>query len=687
MVGSRDAFAQLRTAMLAIYVTASAITAAVTLVALYERGDAVLHKPMISATFCALLLIGEIMPLRWLRLNKDGEITISWAFAFALLLVESPFFAVAAMAVASLIADYVHGKPPSRVLFNAAQLSLSIGAAGFVLEATGQRGVLIDPTRSINVVWIATVLLAGLTLLVVNGALIVGALILSGGDSLGQTVRDGLTANSRTDGALLALAPALVVVSERSVLLLPMALVTAFVIHRSARRALDREHEATHDSLTDLYNRRAFIQRLDAAIEGGQRKGRVRALFILDLDGFKSINDMLGHHVGDEILREVGRRLTGLHGPGQVSARLGGDEFTTLIVHLGSNDEAMVWAQQLHDALAQPYITFGFPVQLTASIGVAMLTDDTDSSAAVLRAADIAMYSAKREALGVQLQNPHETSEISRLSLIAELSGAIERGELYLEYQPQAHTATGHVFGFEALLRWHHPKLGLIMPSEFMPLAEQTELMQPVTRFVLTQSLAELTRWRAQGWDVRVAINVSAQNLHSARFPGLVAEVLQEMRLPGNVLELEITENAVMSKRDVIRNSLNQLRALGTRIVIDDFGTGYSSLSNMRHLPLDGVKIDCSFIQDLDNNRDDLVIVSSIIELAHNLNLECTAEGVESAASWQRLAQLGCDHIQGYLISRPMTADRVYGWLRRYTADRAIEVRDERPHLQLVTQA
>jgi diguanylate cyclase len=687
MVGSRDAFAQMRSAMLAIYVTASAITAAVALVALYERGDAVLQRPMITATFCALLLIGEIMPLRWLRLNKDGEITISWAFAFALLLVESPFFAVAAMALASLIADYVHGKPPSRVLFNAAQLSLSIGAAGFVLEATGQRGVLIDPTRSINVGWIATVLLAGLTLLVVNGLLILGALILAGGDSLGQTMRDGLTANSRTDGALLALAPALVVVSERSVLLLPMALVTAIVIHRSARRALDREHEATHDSLTDLFNRRAFIERLDAAIDGGQRKGRVRALFILDLDGFKSINDMLGHHVGDEILREVGRRLTALHGPGQVSARLGGDEFATLIVHLGSNDEAMVWARQLHDALAQPYITFGFPVQLTASIGVAMLTDDTDSSAAVLRAADIAMYSAKREALGVQLQNPHETSEISRLSLIAELSGAIERGELYLEYQPQAHTATGHVFGFEALLRWQHPKLGLIMPSEFMPLAEQTELMQPVTRFVLSQSLAELTRWRAQGWDVRVAINVSAQNLHSSRFPGLVAELLQEMRLPGNVLELEITENAVMSKRDVIRNSLNQLRALGTRIVIDDFGTGYSSLANMRHLPLDGVKIDCSFITDLDNNHDDLVIVSSIIELAHNLNLECTAEGVESAASWQRLAQLGCDHIQGYLISRPMTADRVYGWLRRYTADRAIEVRDERPRLQLVTQA
>ncbi|HEY4332682.1 MAG TPA: EAL domain-containing protein, partial [Ilumatobacteraceae bacterium] len=639
----------------------------------------------ITITFATLLLAGEVFPLKFLRLDETGQITSSWAFAFAILLVEPTLIAVAAIAVASLVADSIQRKRFSRLVFNAGQLSLSLAAAGAVLDLTGQRGVLTDPTRSLGPAWLLGTVAAGLTLLVANGVMMWLAMVLSGEMTVSQALRQGLTSNSPTDGALLALAPGVVAVCERSVLLLPLALLTALIVHLVARRSLDREHEATHDSLTDLFNRRAFIDQLDAALADTVESEPCLAVLVLDLDGFKAVNDTLGHHIGDQILGEVASRITALHGNGQISARLGGDEFATLMTDLATPAEAISRARTLHAALAEPYTSFGFPVQLTASIGVAMLSAENNTPGALLRAADIAMYAAKRDSLGVQLQSRQETGhEIGRLSLIGELSEAMARGELFVEYQPQATCMTRQVFGFEALLRWQHPRRGLIQPAEFMPLAEQTELMQPITQFVLGEALREVAGWRARGWNVRVAINVSAQNLHNSHFPDLVARMLAEAGLPGNVIELEITENAVMTKREVIRDVLRRLRELGMRIVIDDFGTGYSSLANMRLLPLDGVKIDRSFISDLDENRDDKVIVSSIIELAHNLHLEATAEGVETDATWKLLADLGCDHIQGYRIARPMPAPLVHGWLQRYRAERTAEVRPPRHHLQLV---
>jgi diguanylate cyclase (GGDEF)-like protein len=678
----------LKHVLLSTYVVASVAAAMAVIGSLYIHDGFSLNEPLIAAMFTVLLIAAELVPLRWLKINESSEITASWAFAFALLLVESTLVAIVAMAGASILADLVHRKKFTRVTFNAAQLALSLGAAGFVLDLVDQRNVLHQAGGSIGPMWLVGVAGAGFTLLFVNSVMMWTALTLSDEMTLAQILSRGLTTNSQSDGALVAVAPSVVVVSQRSALLLPMALVTAFIIHRVARRALVREHEASHDSLTDLLNRRAFLERLDTVIAASDRKSRCRAILVLDLDGFKSVNDMLGHHIGDQILCEVAARITSMHGPGQMTARLGGDEFATLMLHVNSYEDAMDWARQLHRALAQPYTNFGFPVQLTASIGVAVLSEEHDSSESLLRAADIAMYAAKRDSLGVQLQTHQDTgNELGRLNLIAELSGSIDRGELFVEYQPQASCTSGAVYGIEALLRWQHPRLGLIQPGDFITLAEQTELMQPITQFVLRRALSDLAGWRARGWNLRIAVNVSAQNLHNPQFPAIVAEVLAQLGLPGSVLELEITENAVMTKREVIRDVLRELRELGTRIVIDDFGTGYSSLANMRHLPLDGVKIDRSFIHDLDTDHDDLVIVSSIIELARNLHLETTAEGVESAASWRRLSQLGCDNIQGYLLARPMTAPRLYTWLQRCETERTLEVRESRPRLQLVNNA
>ncbi len=675
-------------AWLPIYIVFAATAAASMLVAMYVHGDIAMHSPLITLTFAVLLLAGEVFPLKFLRLDESGQITSSWAFAFAILLIEPSFVAVVALCGASVLADAVQRKQISRLVFNAAQLGLSLGAAGAVLDLTNQRHVLTDPARSLGPMWLVAVIAAGVTLLLVNSAMMWIALVLSGEMTLAQMLRAGVTTNSRTDGALLALAPSVVVISERSVLLLPLALLTALIVHLVARRSLDREHEATHDPLTDLYNRRAFVDQLDAQVADTEHASGQLAVFVLDLDGFKAVNDTLGHHIGDQILCEVGTRLTALHRDAQISARLGGDEFATMLVDIESHADAMTRARELHAELARPYESFGFPVQLSASVGVAMISDENNTSGALLRAADIAMYAAKRNSLGVQLQSRQETGhEIGRLNLIAELSGAMQRGELFVEYQPQAACNTGQVLGMEALLRWQHPRLGLIQPAEFMPLAEQTELMQPITTFVLTEALRDVSNWRARGWNLRVAINISAQNLHNAHFPALVAAALVEMDLPGTVLELEITENAVMTKREVIREVLRQLRELGARIVIDDFGTGYSSLSNMRHLPLDGVKIDRSFIHDLETDRDDKVIVSSIIELARNLHLETTAEGVESEVAWQLLSDLGCDNIQGFQIARPMPAPLVHSWLQRYKAERLGDQRTPRTHLQLVNRS
>ncbi len=679
---------QLRQLLLHVYVLAAVIAAGSVFVALLDREPLTLRQPMITCVFVAIVVVGEIFPLRWLRV-EGREMTSSWAFAVGILLIESTLVATIAMAGASITAELFRHKAVNKIAFNAAQLVLCLAAAGWVFNVTGQSGILTDPSRSVGPMWIVAMIGAGTLLLAVNGVMTSTALVLSGQMSLAELWPKALISESHTDGALLALAPSVVVVSHRSILLLPLGLLIAFIIHRVAQRAVEQEHGATHDSLTDLWNRRAFIERLDATVALSDRSSPCRAVLVLDLDGFKAINDTLGHHIGDQILCEVGQRIVALHGIGQMSARLGGDEFATLLVHAKNRQEALDWAQTLYVALSKPYTSFGFPVQLTASIGVAIMDNDDDTSASLLRAADIAMYAAKRDSLGVHLRSRQETGhEIGRLNLIAELEGALERRELFVEYQPQATCATGAVFGFEALLRWQHPTLGLIPPAEFMPLAEQTELMQPITQFVLRRALADLAGWRARGWQLRCAVNVSAQNLHNPQFPDMVRKALHDLDLPGTVLELEITENAVMTKREVIRDVLSQLRELGARIVIDDFGTGYSSLSNMRHLPLDGVKIDRSFVRDLDSDHDDLVIVSSIIELARNLHLQSTAEGVESATAWQLLADLGCDNIQGYLVARPMTAARVFSWLQQYDPNRGVHVSSAppriKPRLQLV---
>jgi diguanylate cyclase (GGDEF)-like protein len=649
------------------YIALASVAALALIIAWTIHGQLRISRPMLTATFVVLLFIGELLPLHWKTLDENGAITTSWSFALALLLLERPLIAVLAIVIASVAADRIHRLHWTKSVFNAAQLSLSVGAAGVVLMVTGQREGLFAADQSVSVGLIASILLAGLVLLLVNGLMISIVFALSGEVRLLGLLREGLLANAQTDGALLALAPALVVVSSRSLWLLPLALLTALLIYRGASTSLAHERKANHDSLTGLLNRGAFVDRLTNVIEASRQGSSTRALILLDLDGFKSINDSLGHQVGDKVLREVADRITALHGPGQFTSRLGGDEFATMVLHLHSMAEARDYAERLHEALRRPFESMGFPVQMSASIGVSLLTDDMNTADQILDAADLAMYSAKRTATGVETRTSRRDEDgFGRLELMEQLSGALDRGELFLEYQPQISSTDGHVEAVEALIRWQHPRFGRIEPTQFMHLAEQTELMQPLTDFVVGQALADLAALRAAGEGLRMAVNVSAKNLVDYRFPERIAIELGRWAIPGSALELEVTESAMMTNSERTASVIGSIRDLGARIMIDDFGTGHSSLQRMRDIPLDGLKIDRTFVDHLNEDHQNRAIVHAIVDLAKNLGLSTIAEGVETAASWRVLCQMGCDSLQGFLVARPMGIAPLASWLRTY---------------------
>ena len=622
-------------------------------------------RPTWFVVFALLLTAGEVRPIKWLRLDDGGEVTMSWAFAFCLILLGSITGALVAIAIASAIGDLTRRKPVRRVLFNAAQLSLSLGVASAILALAGHRTTLVLG-GPLDAGWFATLTAAAVASFMLNGALTCTALALHEGTSVVAMLRRGLLPNLSTDGALLALAPCFLVIAQRSVLLLPLVLVTATFVYRSSRAALASEHAATHDVLTELLNRRAFTDRVDAWLEESVGRTPRGAVALIDLNGFKQINDRLGHQVGDQVLQEIGRRLTAERQAGQIVARLGGDEFALLLTTISTREEALAKGREIHAQLLRPFDNGGFPVALGGSVGIAMIPEHDELRETILHQADLAMYKAKRTGSGVELYaESSEARERGRMGLLSDLGGAIARDELLLHFQPQFDLTSGELFGVEALLRWEHPRLGMVGPGEFMPLAEHTELMGPITEYVLRRALSTYSAWQELGIDLRFAINASAQNLSDMRFPDSVAAILADTGVPARALEIEITENTVMADPERTRAVLFQLQAQGIRLALDDFGTGYSSLTNLRDLPIDAIKIDRSFVRDLATDAGDRRIVSSLIDLAHGLDLEVTAEGVEDADALDVLESFGCDSAQGYLLGKPMSAVDLLALVRR----------------------
>jgi len=444
--------------------------------------------------------------------------------------------------------------------------------------------------------------------------------------------------------------------------LLQMVAVHLEIALRSQDLVERLRYEATHDPLTGLPNRAMFQQQIRGALEGRAESDGF-AVVVLDLDGFKDINDTLGHSSGDAMLREVARRLVTSVPEGTIVARLGGDEFA-LLLSGEQGERGETGARLVQQALSSPIVLAGIELEVRASAGVACFPEHGTEGSLLVQRADIAMYAAKEARVPLLVYDAEsDRSSPRRLALVSELRSAIVSGQLFCHYQPKVALDSGAVVGVEALVRWAHPTLGLIPPDDFVPMAERTGLIVAMTSWVLRSALTDCARWRTQGRDLGVAVNVSPRGLLAPRFSQEVAALLTETGVPARSLTLEITESSVMSDPGKALAVLSELHDVGVQLSIDDFGTGYSSLAYLQRLPVHEVKIDKSFVLDLATDPNNVAIVRAIVDLGHNLRLRVVAEGVEDQRSLEILTQLGCDSVQGYLVSRPLPLAVLENWL------------------------
>ena len=417
----------------------------------------------------------------------------------------------------------------------------------------------------------------------------------------------------------------------------------------------EMEHRALHDELTGLPNRVLMSDQLEEALAGAERSGSRVGLLLLDLERFKEVNDTFGHHYGDELLRQIGPRLAGLLRGGDTLARVGGDEFAVLLRDVDRVDDATDVATTILAALAIPFQVEDVDLDVEASIGVVISGEHGRDAITLMQHADVAMYVAKAQHLGTFAYDPTvDAHSAAKLAMVGDLRRALQHDELVLHYQPKVNISTGELVGAEALMRWQHPEHGLVLPDDFVPVVEHTGLINPLTRYVLDTALAQARTWIDAGRLLPIAVNLSARNLHDDHFADQVAKLLAAHDVPAQLLELEVTESAIMIDPVRARQMLEQLSALGARISVDDFGAGYTSLSQLTTLPVSELKIDRSFVTTMTQDAGNAIIVQSVIDLGHNLGLTVVAEGVETEQDLTALADLGCDVAQGHHLGRAL---------------------------------
>jgi diguanylate cyclase (GGDEF)-like protein/PAS domain S-box-containing protein len=426
----------------------------------------------------------------------------------------------------------------------------------------------------------------------------------------------------------------------------------------------EMEYQTLHDALTGLPNRVLLSDRLCQGVRNAQREKHPLALLIIDLDHFKEINDTLGHHNGDIILKLAAERMGTVLRSSDTVARLGGDEFAVLLPGTDQRDAENI-AEKLRAMLELPCELEGHTFYVGASVGIAMYPEHGLDDVILMQHADVAMYVAKRVKSGHAVyQETEDSSSLSQLSLMNELRAAIDNEELRLCYQPVIDLKTERVNGVEALVRWQHPSKGLLYPDEFIPIAEQTGLIGPLTLWVFERAMLQSSEWLDLELELRISVNLSARNLHDAKLPGQITALIEAGGIKAEHLRLEITERAIIADRQYTTAMLNNLGAMGVHISIDDFGTGYSSLVYLKQLPVDEIKVDRSFVTSMLQDDSDEVIVRSTIELAHNIGMKIVAEGVEDKAVYERLLELGCDAVQGFYISKPLSPEALLQWLK-----------------------
>jgi diguanylate cyclase (GGDEF)-like protein len=614
-------------------------------------------------TLVGLLCFAEMKPIEVARVGGVDSIVTSTTFAFAILLSFGPVPAMLAQAISSILADIRERKPSIKTIFNLAQYWVSLGSAAIVLTVTDiSNNSSLDTPFSTR--WTIAVIAAALSYFVVNNVLVGVVRALAGRHNVVDTVRATFNSEWSSDFVLLALAPIVVIVTKQSLAALPVLLLPILAVYKSATISAEKEHLGLHDSLTDLPNRFNFSSVLTKRIDSAAGRS-LAAVLLIDLDRFKEINDTLGHQAGDDLLCMIGPRIIDVLPVSGTVARLGGDEFAVLLPELVDEPQAVAIAHQIAEALDAPFRLEEFNIEVEASIGIAIYPSDGLTGDALLKRADVAMYLAKSRRSIVERYDPHlDQHSTQRLHLLSDLRTGIADGSVVLYYQPKLDLATGEIREVEALVRWVHPRLGVLAPSEFVPLAENTGLIRPLTSYVLDCAVAQAAKWHADNTPLTVAVNLSARSLHDGAILREVKAVLDEHRVSPSLLRLEITESSIMADPQRAKKILEQLNDMGVRLSIDDFGTGYSSLAYLRELPVSEIKIDRSFVTNVVEREGDQVIVRSTIDLARNLGLTSVAEGVETGSALRWLTQAGCNAAQGYHIARPASAAAFNDWFR-----------------------
>jgi diguanylate cyclase (GGDEF)-like protein len=629
----------------------------------------IVDDPLTFAVLGGGVVLGEMLPVKIPRRGDDEELTLSASFAMALLLLGGLGPALVAQGAASILQDFISKKPAWRVRFNLGQYSLSMIAAWLAIRlvAVSPRLNVLHPFASGQ---LPAMLLGATAFFLVNAFVVGSAVAAYQNVPVVRYFRGSVTFVMITGGVVLLVAPIVLAAAAYTVVIVPLCLAPVLAMYNSVHQSARSEHEARHDALTGLPNRTAFHETITDAIEDASVPA---AVLLMDLDRFKEVNDTLGHRYGDLLLVQVAQRFNDVIGDQGQIARLGGDEFAVISPGADRQD-ATALAHRIADALRDPFELEEMVVDVQASVGIALFPEHGNGVEILLQKADVAMYRAKETRSDVALYDErHDHHSPAKLALTAELRTAVASEEIVLWYQPELDLRTREVLAVEALVRWDHPRLGVLPPSSFVRMAEATNLIKPLTQRVMEVALLQVADWHTLGLEIAVAVNISAQVLVDQTFTGQVVAALRRTGVAPERLKLEVTETALMSDPVTARTVLRELEALGCEISIDDFGTGYSSLAYLADLPVSEVKIDRSFVSRMSAGSSEKVIVNSTIDLAHHLGLRAVAEGVEDWSMLPELEALGCDAAQGYAISHPLAGPDATRWLLDFRSTSAVD--------------
>jgi diguanylate cyclase (GGDEF)-like protein len=633
-----------------VIATATAGIALVAWALAREAGTLVENADATLLLLAAAVLAAELFPLD--VPSRDEQVTFSTPFAFALLLDRGTATTVIVVPLMLLIADTIRRRRAERTLFNVGQYAICYALAGGVLGALGA-----GPGGGVRPEDLPALAASGAVFMLVNTVLASAPPAFAHGATLSEEVRSDLGFQAWSTAVLVSLAPIVLIVVQQEPGLFPLIALPLAAIQLGARQAKINQHRARHDPLTGLPNRVLLQERVAASLAQARRRGETVAVLLLGLDAFNEVNQTLGHGYGDLLLREVARRLDEAGRDQDLVARFGGDEFAVLTVPLTGMDEAERLAHELLEALRPQAHLGGIALDVRATVGIAVHPRDGDDAELLLVRAAMALHAGKQDGRPVLLYD-HASDDHTpeRLALAGELRHAIEAGQLLLSYQPKLDLRTGAITGVEALVRWRHPQRGVLMPDQFIGLAERTGLVRPLTHWTLEEAADQQMRWSAQGVDLTIAVNISARAL-TPDLPGAVAALVTSH--PGARLEIELTETLMIEGASDAMAVVDALAATGVRLAVDDFGTGYSSLAYLKHLPVRELKIDRGFVTAMDTDAGDRAIVRATVDLGRRLGLDVVAEGVESETVLENLRALGCHFAQGFAVGRPMDADAV----------------------------